>query len=224
MVSGEEAAGAFPLGERFQAAEHLTMSDMRALKCWMASSLLCCSRSRSISLVCSDRAFCTSRSRSRRLASMRACRSISRSFSMSMFCGRDDRRSGFSPGCYGIISSDISTTSWTSSYLGLFLHVLLVELFSEGRALHGLVARVGLQPLLHFAPPLAALYVLLAQEIKEVLLHLETETCPNSFAVYPRALASRAGDNLPTARQLREESLLTPDQTASRSKNTPLVL
>lgn len=70
------------------AAEHLTISDMRALKCWMASSLLCCSLSRSISLVCSDRAFCTSRSLSLRLASMRACRSNSRSFSMSTLCGR----------------------------------------------------------------------------------------------------------------------------------------
>lgn len=67
--------------------KHLTMSDMRALKCWMASSLLCCSLSRSISLVCSDRAFCTSRSLSLRLASIRACRSNSRSFSMSTLCG-----------------------------------------------------------------------------------------------------------------------------------------
>lgn len=66
---------------------HLTMSDMRALKCWMASSLLCCSRSLSISLVCSDLAFCTSLSLSRRLASMRACLSNSRSFSTSTFCG-----------------------------------------------------------------------------------------------------------------------------------------
>lgn len=70
-----------------KAAEHLTISDMRALKCWMASSLLCCSLSRSISLVCSDRAFCTSRSLSLRLASIRACRSNSRSFSMSTLCG-----------------------------------------------------------------------------------------------------------------------------------------
>lgn len=59
---------------------------MRALKCWTASSLLCCSLSRSISLVCSDRAFCTSRSLSLRLASMRACLSNSRSFSMSTLC------------------------------------------------------------------------------------------------------------------------------------------
>lgn len=63
----------------------LTMSDSSALKFCMASSRLCCSRSLSISLVCSERAFCTSRSRSRRLASMRACRSSSFSFSESKF-------------------------------------------------------------------------------------------------------------------------------------------
>lgn len=74
------------MGNLEKAAEHHTISDIRALKCWMASSLLCCSLSRSISLVCSDRAFCTSRSLSLRLASIRACRSNSRSFSMSTFC------------------------------------------------------------------------------------------------------------------------------------------
>lgn len=61
----------------------LTISDMRALKCWVASSRLCCSLSLSISLVCSDRALCTSLSLSLRLASIRACLSSSFSFSAS---------------------------------------------------------------------------------------------------------------------------------------------
>lgn len=62
------------------------MSDRSALKFWIASSRLCCSLSRSISFVCSDRAFWTSLSRSLRLASMRACLSSSFSFSESKFC------------------------------------------------------------------------------------------------------------------------------------------
>lgn len=68
-----------------QSEPALTISDMRALKCWTASSRLCCSLSLSISLVCSDRALCTSRSLSLRLASMRACRSSSFSASASTF-------------------------------------------------------------------------------------------------------------------------------------------
>lgn len=85
--SEHPAAKGCPEGPRCQWCRCLclTMSDSSALKFWMASSRLCCSRSRSISLVCSERAFCTSRSRSRRLASMRACRSSSFSFSESKF-------------------------------------------------------------------------------------------------------------------------------------------
>lgn len=66
----------------------ITISDMSALKCWTASSLLCCSLSRSISLVCSERNLCTIRSLSLRLASIRACFSNSFSFSEFGFWGR----------------------------------------------------------------------------------------------------------------------------------------
>lgn len=186
----------------------LTMSDMRALKCWMASSLLCCSLSLSISLVCSDRAFCTSLSLSLRLASMRACRSNSRSLSMSTFCkvqhsvgftlrgnvtkknnwhtalhlchpnvSEAQQRHGWdnltlrlfgtiqknysarrTSGLPGTNLSDIETS--IGSYLGQFLHVMFVKFFPECRAVHSFVSRVCLQPLFHFAPPLACFNML----------------------------------------------------------------
>lgn len=104
------------------------MSDMRALKCWMASSLLCCSLSLSISLVCSDRAFWTSRSLSLRLASMRACRSNSRSLSMSTFCKVEHRVGCTSRGnvtstlhlCYPNVSKAQHTHSWDNLTLRRF--------------------------------------------------------------------------------------------------------
>jgi len=49
------------------------MSAIRAVKCWMASSLICCSRSRSRSRRDTDSDCCTIFSRSRRLAIIRSC-------------------------------------------------------------------------------------------------------------------------------------------------------
>lgn len=63
-----------------------------------------------------------------------------------------------------------------SLYLGLFLHVLFEQFLSECRAVHCLVSGVSLQPLLHFAPPLVPIYVLVTQKIKEVLSYLKTNT------------------------------------------------
>lgn len=85
-----------------------TISDMRALKCWMASSRLCCSLSLSISLVCSDRALCTSLSLSLRLASMRACRSSSFSASASTFY--TTQRHFYHRMFHDIIGSNLSTS------------------------------------------------------------------------------------------------------------------
>lgn len=58
-------------------------------------------------------------------------------------------------------------------YLRLLFHILSVELLSSCRALYSLVALIGLQLVLDFAPALLNVHVVVRQQVKKVLLHLQ---------------------------------------------------